>query len=57
MTDSGRSTSVFEFRGHPPLARALPLSLQHILAMIMGTVTVPIIVAGTVGQPSRKRCC
>ncbi|CBV44156.1 uracil-xanthine permease family protein [Halomonas elongata] len=55
MTDSGRSTSVFEFRGHPPLARALPLSLQHILAMIMGTVTVPIIVAGTVGATLEEK--
>ncbi|MFG6176166.1 uracil-xanthine permease family protein [Halomonas sp. THAF12] len=43
------TTSVFEFQGRPPLTRALPLSLQHILAMIMGTVTVPIIVAGAVG--------
>ncbi|ATJ81101.1 uracil-xanthine permease family protein [Halomonas beimenensis] len=44
-----QSTSVFDFQGRPPLTRALPLSLQHILAMIMGTVTVPIIVAGAVG--------
>ncbi|WP_413615617.1 purine permease [Halomonas cupida] len=43
------STSVFEFHGRPSLPQAIPLSLQHILAMIMGTVTVPIIVAGTVG--------
>ncbi|MDN3556060.1 uracil-xanthine permease family protein [Halomonas maura] len=49
MSSPRNSTSVFEFQGRPPLARALPLSLQHILAMIMGTVTVPIIVAGAVG--------
>ncbi|MBY5968147.1 uracil-xanthine permease family protein [Halomonas denitrificans] len=45
------SRSVFDFHGRPPMSRALPLSLQHILAMIMGTITVPIIVAGTVGAP------
>ncbi|MGQ7246418.1 uracil-xanthine permease family protein [Halomonas sp. V046] len=51
---SPHSTSVFDFHGRPPLTRALPLSLQHILAMIMGTITVPIIVAGTVGATSNQ---
>lgn len=41
--------SVFDFSGRPPLGKALPLSFQHILAMIMGTVTVPIIVVGAAG--------
>lgn len=43
------NASVFDFHGRPPFAKALPLSFQHILAMIMGTVTVPIIVVGAVG--------
>ncbi|WP_254276686.1 uracil-xanthine permease family protein [Halomonas sp. 3H] len=49
MSTPRHSQSVFDFHGRPPLAKALPLSLQHILAMIMGTVTVPIIVVGAVG--------
>ncbi|APX94096.1 uracil permease [Halomonas sp. 1513] len=49
MSTPQHSQSVFDFHGRPPLAKALPLSLQHILAMIMGTVTVPIIVVGAVG--------
>lgn len=49
MSKTNNSQSVFDFHGRPPLGRALPLSLQHILAMIMGTVTVPIIVVGVVG--------
>ncbi|GHE20840.1 uracil-xanthine permease family protein [Halomonas urumqiensis] len=49
MSTPQHSQSVFDFQGRPPLAKALPLSLQHILAMIMGTVTVPIIVVGAVG--------
>ncbi|EPC01012.1 uracil permease [Litchfieldella anticariensis FP35 = DSM 16096] len=49
MSTTHNSQSVFDFHGKPPLGRALPLSLQHILAMIMGTVTVPIIVVGAVG--------
>ncbi|MFB9145914.1 uracil-xanthine permease family protein [Halomonas alkalicola] len=49
MSTPQHSHSVFDFHGRPPLARALPLSFQHILAMIMGTVTVPIIVVGAAG--------
>ncbi|MBZ9538723.1 purine/pyrimidine permease [Modicisalibacter tunisiensis] len=49
MNPASQRQSVFDFHGKPPLLKALPLSLQHILAMIMGTVTVPIIVVGAVG--------
>ncbi len=49
MSTPQRNASVFDFSGRPPLGKALPLSLQHILAMIMGTVTVPIIVVGAAG--------
>ncbi|GGO86229.1 xanthine/uracil permease [Marinobacterium nitratireducens] len=48
MNKNNQSKSVFDFYGRPPVLKALPLSLQHILAMIMGTVTVPIIVVGAV---------
>jgi hypothetical protein len=30
----------------PPLKRAIPLGLQHVLAMFVGNITVPIIIAG-----------
>ncbi|GLQ06151.1 uracil-xanthine permease family protein [Sneathiella chinensis] len=33
----------------PPLAKAVPLGLQHVLAMFAGNVTVPIIIAGAAG--------
>lgn len=49
MSTPQHNQSVFDFYGKPPLGKALPLSFQHILAMIMGTVTVPIIVIGAVG--------
>ena len=49
------SKSAFDVDGIPPLPKALPLSLQHILAMIVGTVTVPIIIAGiTDASPYEK---
>uniref|UniRef100_UPI002637740F solute carrier family 23 protein n=1 Tax=uncultured Kiloniella sp. TaxID=1133091 RepID=UPI002637740F len=33
----------------PPLKEAVPLGLQHVLAMFAGNVTVPIIIAGVAG--------
>lgn len=45
-TGGAPSRSVFDWGGKPSFGQAVPLSLQHILAMIMGAVTVPIIVAG-----------
>ena len=40
--------SIFELNGFPPLAEALPLALQHVVAMIVGCVTPAIIVSGAV---------
>ncbi len=47
-----RSTSVFDLEGVPSLEKAIPLSLQHLLTMIVGNVTPALIVAGTTGLGS-----
>ncbi|GAA0577277.1 uracil-xanthine permease family protein [Halomonas salifodinae] len=36
----------------PPLRRAVPLGIQHVLAMFVGNVTVPLIIAGAMDLPS-----
>ena len=41
--------SIFELNGIPKFQEALPLALQHVVAMIVGCVTPSIIVAGAVG--------
>ena len=41
--------SVYDVDGKPPLNEAIPLGLQHVLAMFAGNVTVPIIIAGALG--------
>ena len=41
--------SIFELNGIPKFQEALPLALQHVVAMIVGCVTPAIIVAGAVG--------
>ena len=50
MTDTERArSSIFELKGIPTLSQALPLALQHVVAMIVGCVTPAIIVASVAG--------
>lgn len=44
-----RNTNKYDVDGVPPLREAIPLGLQHIFAMFLGNVAVPIIIAGAVG--------
>lgn len=41
-----RDTSPYELDGKPELKKAIPLGMQHVLAMFVGNITVPIIIAG-----------
>lgn len=50
-----KRASVFESDGFPGLARALPLALQHVVAMIVGCVTPAIIIANTVNLSGGDR--
>lgn len=55
MTTKTRTTSLFDFQGLPPIYKALPISLQHVLAMIAGVITPPIIIAGVVGSTPQEK--
>ena len=44
-----RRELLFQPRGIPPLGTATSLALQHLVAMIVGCVTPPIIIAGAIG--------
>lgn len=46
--------SIFELNGIPRLKEAMPLALQHVVAMIVGCVTPAIIIAGAVGNGGLK---
>lgn len=46
---SGASGELFRLDGKPSAAQALPLALQHVVAMIVGCVTPAIIVSGAAG--------
>nr|WP_300308339.1 nucleobase:cation symporter-2 family protein [uncultured Anaerostipes sp.] len=47
--------SVFELNGVPSFGQALPLALQHVVAMIIGCVTPAIIVSGVAGLNDTDR--
>lgn len=53
--NSTKNTSIYELDGKPPLKQAIPLALQHILAMFAGNVAVPIIVAGAIGMSGDEK--
>ena len=46
---------LFQFTGRPPLGTSVSLALQHLVAMIVGCVTPPIIIAGAVGLSQADR--
>ncbi len=52
---SKSNTSVFDLDGVPPLGKAIPLGLQHVLAMIVGNVAPVIIIGGVVGLSTYDR--
>ena len=47
--------SVFDLNGVPKFGQALPLALQHVVAMIVGCVTPAIIVSGVAGLNARDQ--
>ncbi|KUO49262.1 MAG: uracil permease [Desulfitibacter sp. BRH_c19] len=47
--------AVYDVDDKPPLKEAVPLGLQHVLAMFAGNVTVPIIIAGVLGLTIGER--
>lgn len=50
-----KSKSLFEFDSKPSVAKVLPISLQHIMAMFVGTVTVPLVVGGATGLTDTQK--
>lgn len=54
-TSARTSASVFQLDGVPRFTQALPLALQHVVAMIVGCVTPAIIVAGVSGLDPANR--
>ena len=47
--------ALFQFRGIPPVGMAISMALQHLVAMIVGCVTPPIIIAGAIGLSQEEQ--
>ena len=54
-TPASRRDLLFQFRGTPPVGASISLALQHLVAMIVGCVTPPIIIAGAIGLSQADR--
>ena len=54
-TPASRRDLLFQFRGTPPIGASISLALQHLVAMIVGCVTPPIIIAGAIGLSQADR--
>ena len=52
---ASRRDLLFQFRGTPPIGASVSLALQHLVAMIVGCVTPPIIIAGAIGLSQADR--
>jgi NCS2 family nucleobase:cation symporter-2 len=48
-TDGG-SVALYDIEDRPPLGEAIPLGIQHVLAMFLGNVAPPLILAGAIGS-------
>lgn len=55
MNTTVKQASVFDLDGVPKLSQALPLALQHVVAMIVGCVTPAIIISGAAGLSNESK--
>ncbi len=55
MNAQKKHASLFELDGIPKMSQAIPLALQHVVAMIVGCVTPAIIISGAAGIDTADR--
>ena len=55
MNSNTRQASLFQMDGIPKMTQALPMALQHVVAMIVGCVTPAIIISGVAGLETADR--
>ncbi len=55
MNTNSQQASLFQMDGIPKMTHALPMALQHVVAMIVGCVTPAIIISGVAGLETADR--
>ncbi len=53
-TQSNRSSELFQLNGNPSFGLAFPQAMQHVLAMLVGNITPPMLIAGTLNLPAAE---
>jgi NCS2 family nucleobase:cation symporter-2 len=52
---SKKQASIYELEGKPPLGVAIPLGMQHVLAMFVGNIAPIIIICNVLGFPAEQK--
>jgi xanthine permease len=52
--EPSQSSVIYDIEDKPPLGEAVPLGFQHVLAMVLGNIAVPLIIATAVGLATGK---
>ena len=55
MNSEKQHATLFDMDGVPKMSQAIPLALQHVVAMIVGCVTPAIIISGAAGIDTADR--
>ncbi len=54
MRKQAMSTELFQLNGKPSWLQAFPMAMQHILAMLVGNITPPMLIASQLGLPPEE---
>lgn len=55
MSEQSSRSELFRLNGNPSIPVAIPQAMQHVLAMLIGNITPPIIIANAIGLPEEDK--
>ncbi len=55
MRKKHTTQELFQLNGKPSWGQAFPMAMQHVLAMLVGNITPPMLIAGTLGLPAEEK--
>lgn len=55
MSEQSTRSELFRLNGSPHISIAAPQAMQHVLAMLIGNITPPIIIANAIGLPEEEK--
>ena len=54
-TKAASNTELFKLNGTPTFRQAFPQAMQHVLAMLIGNITPPMLIASTLSLPAEEQ--